>query len=214
MSLARLILVRHGETDFNVERRMQGHLESELTEFGRTQIRAAAPVLAAYRPARLLSSDLSRAARTADEVGEVCGLPVKLDSRLRETHLGQWQGLTLAEVEAGWPGALAVWRGDPTVSPPGGESRVAVAARVGPLVAELVEELTDELDPGEASAPADTVLLFSHGGLIASLSCALMGLSVASWMALTGPGNCRWTVLRRRAGQWRLICHNVGCGLP
>ena len=214
MSLARLVLVRHGETDFNVERRMQGHLESELTELGRCQVRAVAPLLAAYRPARLVSSDLRRAARTADEVGEVCGLPVKLDSRLRETHLGQWQGLTLAEVEAGWPGAVAVWRGDPTVSPPGGESRVAVAARVWPLVEELTEELADELGAGEAAHSADSVLLFSHGGLIASLTCALMGLPPTSWMALSGLGNCRWTVLRRRARKWRLSSYNVGCGPP
>ncbi|MDQ2708920.1 MAG: histidine phosphatase family protein [Actinomycetota bacterium] len=203
MSLARLVLVRHGETDFNAEGRMQGHLDSELTELGKAQIRMAAPVLAGYDPVRLVSSDLSRAARTAEHVGETCGLPVKLDPRLRETHLGAWQGLTLDDVEQGWPGLLASWRADPEWAPPGGESRVAVAARVLPLVDELVEEL--------AEGSSRTVLLFTHGGLIASLTCALMGLPAPTWTALSGPGNCRWTVLRRRVPNWRLASHNVGC---
>jgi 2,3-bisphosphoglycerate-dependent phosphoglycerate mutase/probable phosphoglycerate mutase len=185
---------------------MQGHLESELTELGLAQVRAAAPVLAGYEPVRLLSSDLSRAARTAEQVGEACGLPVKLDPRLRETHLGEWQGRTMDEVKADWPGLVPVWRSDPRWAPPGGESRVQVAARVIPLVDELEEELADD--------PPATVLLFAHGGLIAALSCALMGLPTENWMALAGPGNCRWTVLRRRGAGWRLASHNVGCESP
>ncbi|MGQ0483125.1 MAG: histidine phosphatase family protein [Pseudonocardia sp.] len=213
MSLTRLVLVRHGETDFNAAGRMQGHLDSQLTDRGLAQIQTAAPLLATYQPARLLSSDLTRAARTAEGVGEFCELPVKFDPRLRETHLGDWQGLTAAEVESGWPGAMRVWRGDATWAPPGGESRVDVATRVSPVVEELIEELAD--DPLRDEDPvADTVLLFTHGGLIASLTCALMGLPPAGWMALMGPGNCRWTVLRRRAGHWRLHGHNVGYEPP
>ena len=205
MSLARLVLVRHGETNFNAEGRMQGHLDSELTELGLTQVQLAAPILAGYRPARLVSSDLSRASRTAEEVGLVCGLPVKLDARLRETHLGDWQGLTLAEVDERWPGALATWRADPRWSPPGGESRVAVAARVIPLV----EELTEEFDSG----PPATVLIFAHGGLIVALSCALLGFPTASWTALAGVGNCRWVIIeRRRPRAWRLSSYNIGAG--
>jgi 2,3-bisphosphoglycerate-dependent phosphoglycerate mutase/probable phosphoglycerate mutase len=203
VTLSRLVLVRHGETEYNSVGRMQGQLDSELTDVGMDQIRAAAPVLAGYEPAYIVSSDLTRAARTAEEVGEVCGMPVKLDARLRETHLGEWQGLTRPDVESGWPGAWETWRGDPTWSPPGGESRVDVARRAIPLVDELVEEC--------AGGPSATVLLFAHGGLIASLSCALMGLPTSSWTSLAGPGNCRWTVLRRRAPQWRLAAHNAGC---
>src|SRR5882757_6449691 len=96
----------------------------------------------AYEPAYIVSSDLARAARTAEEIGQVCGLPVKLDPRLRETHLGEWQGLTLPDVNTGWPGAWDVWRGDPTWPPPGGESRVDVAARAIPLIDELVEQFS------------------------------------------------------------------------
>ena len=203
MTLSRLVLVRHGETEYNAVGRMQGQLDSELTELGMDQIRAAAPVLAAYEPAYLVSSDLTRAARTAEEVGQVCGLAVKFDPRLRETHLGEWQGRTRPDVETGWPGAWEMWRADPTWSPPGGESRVDVATRALPLIGELDDQL------GEY--PSATVMLFAHGGLIASLSCALMGLPAPSWTAMSGPGNCRWTVLRRRAAQWRLAAHNIGC---
>lgn len=203
MTLSRLILVRHGETEYNAVGRMQGQLDSQLTDVGMDQIRAAAPVLAGYEPDHIVSSDLTRAARTAEEVGEACGMPVKLDPRLRETHLGDWQGRTRPDVETGWPGAWEVWRGDPTWSPPGGESRVDVAARAFPLIEELAEQFGD--------GPAATVMLFAHGGLIASLSCALMGLPAPSWTAMAGPGNCRWTVLRRREPHWRLAAHNLGC---
>lgn len=206
MRLSRLLVVRHGETEYNAAGRMQGQLDSELTAVGMEQIRAAAPVLAGYEPGYIVSSDLSRAARTAEEIGRVCGMPVKLDPRLRETHLGRWQGLTLPEVEDGWPGAWDVWRGDPTWSPPGGESRVDVAARAMPLI----DELIDQFD-GSVDGPGATAMLVAHGGLIGSLSCALMGLPAPSWTALAGPGNCRWTVLRRRAPHWRLVGHNVGC---
>lgn len=205
MTLSRLLLVRHGETDFNAEGRMQGHLESDLTEFGLAQARRVARALVTFQPARLVSSDLSRAARTADEIGLACGLPVKLDPRLRETHLGDWQGLTVTEVEAAWPGALATWRADPTWSPPGGESRVQVAARAMPLVEELAEEF--------AADPPTTIVLCAHGGLISALTCALLGLEQASWTALGGLDNARWATVRRRstpASRWRLTGYNVG----
>ncbi|MBO0848648.1 MAG: histidine phosphatase family protein [Pseudonocardia sp.] len=205
MTLRRLVLVRHGETDFNAEGRMQGHLDSELTQVGLAQARRVAPALARFKPARLLSSDLSRAARTAEEIGLVCGLPVELDTRLRETHLGEWQGLTVAQVEVGWPGALDTWRADPTWSPPGGESRVAVAARAMPLVEQLAAEFAEE--------PPMTVLLCAHGGLISALTCALLGLDPASWTALGGLGNARWATVRRRpapTAPWRLTSYNVG----
>jgi 2,3-bisphosphoglycerate-dependent phosphoglycerate mutase/probable phosphoglycerate mutase len=184
---------------------MQGHLDSELTDYGMAQVRLVAPLLTRYRPVRLISSDLSRAARTAEEVGLAVGLPVTLDPRLRETHLGKWQGLTPDEVEANWPGALAEWRDDPTWAPPGGESRLEVAARAMPLVEELDEALSDD-------APS-TVLVCAHGGVIAALSCALIGLDLSSWTALGGLGNARWAIVRRRSvtgARWRLTGFDIG----
>ena len=96
MSLRRLVLLRHGQTDFNVGGRMQGHLDSMLTETGVEQAAAVAPEIARLMPDRVISSDLRRAVDTADQVAAACGLPVKYDARLRETHLGEWQGRTVA----------------------------------------------------------------------------------------------------------------------
>jgi 2,3-bisphosphoglycerate-dependent phosphoglycerate mutase/probable phosphoglycerate mutase len=205
VTLRRLVLVRHGQTDYNADGRMQGHIDSELTDLGIAQARGAAPFLAGYLPVRLLSSDLSRAARTAAELGLVTGLPVMLDSRLRETYLGKWQGYTPGEVEANWPGALATWRGDPTWAPPGGESKVDVAARALPVV--------EELDARYTGDEPVTVMFCAHGGVIAALSCALIGLDPPSWNALGGLGNVHWVVLRRRTesgGRWRLTGFDIG----
>lgn len=204
MTLRRLVLLRHGQTDYNVAGRMQGHLESVLTALGREQAARVAPVIAAMEPARVVSSDLQRAVESADAVAAAAGLPVKVDVRLRETHLGQWQGLSVAEVEQSWPGAIAQWRSDPAWAPPGGESRVDVVRRAMPVV----DELDAELD-GPSSATAVAV---AHGGMIAGLVSGLLALPLTAWPAIGGIGNCRWAMLARRADhpRWRLTGYNVG----
>ena len=117
---------------------MQGQLDSALTELGRAQAVAAAEVLGKQQPLLIVSSDLRRAYDTAVTLGERTGLRVRVDDRLRETHLGDWQGLTHTEIDAQAPGARLAWREDARWAPHGGESRVDVAARSVPLVAELV----------------------------------------------------------------------------
>jgi 2,3-bisphosphoglycerate-dependent phosphoglycerate mutase/probable phosphoglycerate mutase len=206
VTLRRLILLRHGQTDYNVAGRMQGHLDSVLTSLGHDQADAVAPLLAGLGPDRVVSSDLRRAVDTAEVVGAACGLPVKFDARLRETHLGRWQGRTVAEIDHDYPGAIALWRSDPTWAPPGGESRVAVVARSRPVV--------DELDAEFADSPttSTTVLLVAHGGLIAGLVTGLLELPTEVWPSFGGLGNCRWAVLARRDDhlRWRLAGYNVG----
>lgn len=206
MSLLCLVLLRHGQTDYNVDGRMQGHIDSRLTDAGRGQAVGVAPEIARLAPDRLISSDLSRAADTADAVGEATGLPVKLDPRLRETHLGDWQGRTVEDIERDWPGAIATWRSDPAWAPPGGESRIDVVRRSRPVV----EELDEELDTGAGA----TAVLVAHGGLIAGLVCGLLALPTPTWPSIGGLGNCRWAVLSRRPDhpRWRLAGYNVGAG--
>jgi broad specificity phosphatase PhoE len=207
VSLRRLVLLRHGQTDYNVGGRMQGHLDSMLTETGVEQAASVAPEIARLVPDRLISSDLKRAVDTADLVSAACGLPVKYDARLRETHLGEWQGRTVAEIEDGWPGAIATWRSDPGWAPPGGESRIEVVRRSLPVV----EVLDEEFATGD---PDTTVVLVAHGGLIAGLVCGLLALPTATWPAIGGIGNCRWAALARRSDhpRWRLAGYNVGLG--
>ena len=112
MRVRRLVMLRHGQTEYNAGSRMQGQLNSELTDLGRAQAVAAAEVLAKRQPLLIVSSDLHRAYDTAVSLGERTGLPVQIDTRLRETHLGDWQGLTHVEVDAASPGARLAWRDD------------------------------------------------------------------------------------------------------
>jgi 2,3-bisphosphoglycerate-dependent phosphoglycerate mutase/probable phosphoglycerate mutase len=207
VSLRRLVLLRHGQTDYNVGGRMQGHLDSLLTETGVEQAATVAPEIARLVPDRLISSDLRRAVDTAELVSASCGLPVKYDARLRETHLGEWQGRTVDEIEDSWPGAIATWRSDPGWAPPGGESRIEVVRRSLPVVEELDEEYA-------AAEQGITVVLVAHGGLIAGLVCGLLALPTSVWPAIGGIGNCRWAALARRSDhpRWRLAGYNVGIG--
>jgi glucosyl-3-phosphoglycerate phosphatase len=192
MKMRRLLMLRHGQSGFNVASRMQGQLDTELSELGRVQAVAAAEVLAKRQPLLILSSDLRRAYDTAVVLGERAGLSVRVDDRLRETHLGDWQGMTHSQIDAAAPGARQAWREDASWAPHGGESRVDVAARSLPLVAEL---LRGEPEWGAVDEPARPVVLVAHGGLIAALTAALLRLPVANWPVLGGMGNASWTQL-------------------
>jgi broad specificity phosphatase PhoE len=192
MRVRRLVMLRHGQTDFNLGSRMQGQLDTELSELGRVQAVAAAEVLGKMQPLLIVSSDLRRAYDTAIKVGERTGLKVWVDDRLRETHLGDWQGLTHAQVDAEAPGARLAWREDATWAPHGGESRVDVAARSVPLIAELV---SGDPEWGDTNQPDRPVVLVAHGGLIAALSAALLKLPVGNWPVLGGMGNASWVQL-------------------
>jgi probable phosphoglycerate mutase len=207
-------MLRHGQTEFNAGSRMQGQLDSQLTELGRAQAHAAAAVLAKRQPIRIVSSDLHRAYDTAVALGERTGLPVQVDTRLRETHLGDWQGLSHHEVDAIAPGVRRAWRDDATLAPHGGENRLDVAARSMPLVAELV---ADEPDWGETADQDRPVVLVAHGGLIAALCAAMLGLPVENWPALGGMGNASWAQLSGHGSpdcgfadiRWRLDVWNA-----
>lgn len=191
MRIRRLVMLRHGQTEYNAGSRMQGQLDTDLTDLGREQAAAAAEVLAKRQPVLIVSSDLRRALDTAIALGERSGLPVLVDERLRETHLGDWQGLTHLEVDAAAPGARLAWRDDARWAPHGGESRVDVAARSMPLVAELIAQ-QGEWGLDEPDRP---MVLVAHGGLIAALTAALLGLPVDNWPVLGGMGNASWVQL-------------------
>ncbi len=104
-----------------------------------------------------------------------------VDERLRETHLGEWQGKTHNEVDSAHEGARAVWRTDASWAPPRGESRLQVAERSRAVVDELMRDY-DEWDNS-------AVLLVSHGGTIAALTASLLGFVVAQYPAIKGLGN-------------------------
>ncbi|BBX38368.1 phosphoglycerate mutase [Mycolicibacterium mageritense DSM 44476 = CIP 104973] len=213
MRIRRLVLLRHGQTEYNAGSRMQGQLDTDLSDLGRDQAAAAAEVLAKRQPLLIVSSDLKRALDTAVTLGDRAGLPVTVDQRLRETHLGDWQGLTHVEVDAAAPGARLAWRDDARWAPHGGESRVDVAARSLPLVGEIIAAQPEWGIDG----PERPVVLVAHGGLIAALTAALLGLPVDNWPVLGGMGNASWVQLSGHSAddadvdaiKWRLDVWNA-----
>ena len=191
MRVRHLVLMRHGQTEFNADNRMQGQLDTHLSDLGRSQALAAAEVLSRRKPLLIVSSDLSRAYDTAVVLADYSELEVHTDPRLRETHLGDWQGMTHTEVDAVAPGQRRAWRADARLAPHGGESRIDVAERSLPVVARV---MADEPEWGADDCERPVVLV-THGGLIAALSAALLDLPVDSWPVLGGMGNASWTQL-------------------
>ncbi len=158
-----LLLVRHGQSEWNVEGRWQGQADPALSPLGEAQARDAATRLAGVGFAGVVSSDLQRARRTAEIIAGRLGLPVELDGDLREIDVGDWQGLTRAEIQARWPGALADWSDGRSESPLGGETRTHLVERARAALARVAA----------ASSPGDRVLVVSHGALIRHLDRAL-----------------------------------------
>jgi probable phosphoglycerate mutase len=158
-----LLLLRHGQSAWNAENRWQGQADPPLSDLGERQASEAAERLAGLGFTGVVSSDLQRARRTADILAAPLGLPVRVDPDLREIDVGDWQGLTRAEIEAGWPGALADWSEGRSESPPGGETRNHLVERARAALARAAA----------AASPGDRVLLVSHGALVRHLDRVL-----------------------------------------
>ncbi|MBV9593649.1 MAG: histidine phosphatase family protein [Actinobacteria bacterium] len=196
----RLIVLRHGRTAWNAERRFQGQADPPLDDTGRAQAYEVAALLAALKPEIIVSSDLRRAAQTAQPLATISGLDLLPDARLRERSLGHWEGLTRDEVERTYPDEFADWVAGRDISRRGGESRHEVARRAR----RCVDELPD----------VDTAVLVTHSATAMALSCELLGLD--QHVHVLGPlANCHWSELvyepEDHAGRhWRLRSHNVG----
>ena len=167
-----------------------------------------------YGIIRIISSDLGRASHTAEIIATELGLDVELEPRLRETHLGTWQGMTHHEVDAEFPGARAAWRHSPAWAPPGGESRLDVAKRARPVVDKLMQDFDDWDD--------NAVLFVAHGGTISALTSNLLELDEAQYPLLKGLHNTNTSQLLARPAfdgtpgktQWYLEAWNQGLGTP
>ncbi len=122
-----IAFVRHGETAHNRDGRLQGRADLELSPRGLDQIARLARRYPDGSLTAVFTSPLRRARQTADAIAASCGAPVEVDERLVELDYGEWDGRALAEIAAD---AWSAWRADPNFAPPGGESLVAVTARV------------------------------------------------------------------------------------
>jgi broad specificity phosphatase PhoE len=195
-----LVLLRHGRTEWNATRRIQGHANSQLDELGHAQAVAVAPVLAALEPTLLWSSDSDRARSTASYVASACGLTPTFDARLREYSLGPREGLFHHEYEADDPAEYAEFVRANWDAVAGAEKHAEVAARMTAALTEVA-----------AAVPDDGVaVVVSHGAAIRSAVAALLGWPSEDALTLHGMDNCGWAVLRRRGpdGPWRLHAYN------
>lgn len=198
----RLLLLRHGRTAWNAQSRFQGQLDVGLDEVGASQAERAAALLARLRPDAVVSSDLVRAASTADAVARSTGLPVFRDPRLRETCMGAWQGLTLAEVVERFGSDHARWRAGEDVHAGGdGERRTEVGERVAAALTEHAASLPD----------GGLLVAVTHGSAASSALHVMMGVPRPLWPVVSGLANCHWSVLLERSGAgWVLQEHNAG----
>ena len=136
--MTQLILIRHGQTQWNLEGRWQGQADPSLNAFGRAQAQRAALELRDAGLDHLYSSDLRRAMETAHIIGTELGLAVHADARLREINLGRWQGMLSTDIQARYPDEFRSWHTSPLTSrPPDGEDLHTLAARVLEAISEI-----------------------------------------------------------------------------
>jgi probable phosphoglycerate mutase len=184
-----LILVRHGETDWNAQHRWQGHSDTALNEAGREQARRLASEL---EPVDVLySRDLARARETAEILAQRLGLEIRLDPRLRERGFGSWEGRTSDEIEASFPEEQQRWRDGVGAGAQDAEQFEAFAARVGSFVDEVVPQHAGE-----------DVLVVSHGGTIRVIHALATGLDyVRDHRSIPAVANCSTSRFAVREGK-------------
>jgi len=144
-----VLVLRHGQSEWNAARRWQGQADIALTDLGLEQARRAADKLGSF--AAIATSDLERARMTAEIIAGSLGMStLPADPRFRETHVGEWQGLTADEIETQWPGYL-----DSHMRPPGFEDDASIIGRVGAALGDLARAF-----------PHEEVLCVAHAGVL------------------------------------------------
>jgi broad specificity phosphatase PhoE len=165
--VTKLLLARHGETDWNRDGRWQGQTDTPLNERGREQAHELAAGVAGNGITAVYASDLARARDTGAIVADRLQVPLRTDSRLRELYFGGWEGLTTPEIEERYPDEVTRWRADDGSSAfAGGETYVQMGERV---VAALIDIA--------AAHPSEDVLVVFHGGPIRGLLAHAAGVT-------------------------------------
>lgn len=199
--MSRIILWRHGNTDWNNDGRIQGQTNVPLNDRGRAQAAAAAQRLALLKPDLLISSDLTRTWDTADPLAQLTGLPVEREPRLRERSFGLWETLTMPEVKERYPDSHARWVAGESSPGDGLEPLADLGKRVSEVIRQVHERNPDGLS-----------ILITHGGSVRWGVAALLGWPEEAAMTLGAIGNCHWSDLGFQAGRrgWQLLAHNTG----
>ncbi|GAA4925117.1 putative phosphoglycerate mutase [Stackebrandtia albiflava] len=197
--MKRLILLRHGQTEWNTAGRFQGVTDIDLDDVGREQAVAAAKVLAGTAPTLLVSSDLRRARDTAVAVSDATGAEMRIDVRLRERGYGPWEGLTRAQARERYGPQMADWEARRPFTLEGVEDPMDLSVRANAVLTDVSAELPD----------GGTAILVSHGGTLRQAVPAFLGWEPSAADTLGGLGNCHWVDLRGGDRGWRLHGYNL-----
>lgn len=193
-----IYLIRHGQTNWNKERRFQGIKDINLNETGRKQATQLEEALTHIDFDRVVSSDLSRARETAEILARGRNLEVETDVLLREIHFGDWEGLNFATIEARFPVEARMWLDDPgSLTVPGGESFEAMAQRVW----ERFLFWTEREDYRKMA-------IVSHGGTTAAMICKILGEPIASMWQYVQANTAVNVVLRKGFGNYEVHRYN------
>ncbi|NJR12338.1 histidine phosphatase family protein [bacterium] len=190
--LERVYIVRHGETEYNATGRWQGFLDVPLNDVGRRQAAQLAEYLHAHSETieRIYTSDLIRARETAEIIAQSYGLEVQTETRLRETNVGIFQGLTNREIDAQYADIHYLWSNDDTYVIPDGESRLQVQQRMMEVWHEWTRHLT-----------LRHIMIVSHGG---SIRWLLRGLFPHVDHSVYHVPNTSLSVVQRTERGWHL----------
>ena len=198
-----VVLWRHGQTDWNVENRFQGHSDIPLNKVGEYQVTQAAEVLAGLNPNRIISSDLIRAQSTAAALAKLTNLKVEINPGLRETNGGLWEGKTGSENRASHGEFFTSWyEGGDEPAGVTGERRSDVAKRAVSVIEKETANFTG------------TIVFVTHGGTVRSVLGSILKLPIEQWSVIGGLSNACWSVLEltkhHTGSRWYLAEHNAG----
>jgi len=198
-----VVLWRHGQTDWNVENRFQGHSDIPLNKVGEYQVTQAAEVLAGLNPNRIISSDLIRAQSTAAALAKLTNLKVEINPGLRETNGGLWEGKTGSENRASHGEFFTRWyEGGDEPAGVTGERRSDVAKRAVSVIEKETANFTG------------TIVFVTHGGTVRSVLGSILNLPISKWGVIGGLSNACWSVLEltkhHTGSRWYLAEHNAG----
>ncbi len=191
--MTKIILIRHGESEYNLIRRYTGQSDIDLTDKGRLQAKITGEyILANYKIDEIWSSDLRRAIDTARPIADALGLEIKTDERLREIYAGDWQGMLFAEVEEKFSAEYAYYKANRKTSrTPNGEGMCDVRVRVEEVVREIAE-----------TSDGKCVLISTHNGPLMALASMMTGTELEKLSSL--PNNSI-TELEYENGNFNII---------
>ncbi len=206
-----LLLIRHGETAWNRERRMQGHIDIPLSEAGVRQAQALGRALAAERPLAIYSSDLGRARATAQPAADAHNMPVILRASLRERCYGAFEGLLYDEISQRYPQAFAAWRAREL------HARFPEGERQAETQQEFHDRAVQAVTGIVSAHPACKLVVVTHGGVLDCLYRAATGMSIEAernfGIVNAAINRLQWDGQRFRIVQWSDASHLEAAGL-